>query len=82
MFAVTSEDLAVPVILDCCAGGSSFTAEAAGRFAADLPRLLPPAVHLGEPPQQALANWSGSLAVWSASTDRRPGHRPPGALPR
>jgi hypothetical protein len=34
MFGLTPADLAVPVVLDCCAGGSSFAAETAGRVVA------------------------------------------------
>jgi hypothetical protein len=34
MFGLTPADLAVPAVLDCCAGGSSFAAETAGRVVA------------------------------------------------
>jgi SAM-dependent methyltransferase len=57
MFGLTPADLAVPAVLDCCAGGSSFTAETPGRVVAadpayalgghDLARRVRASLHQG-----------------------------------
>ncbi len=77
MFGLAAADLAVPEILDCCAGGSSFTAETAGQVVAadpaygldrhDLARRVRASLHegdqeIGENAAQFDWSWYGSRA--------------------